>query len=148
MRALIQRVTWARVRVAERMVGEIAAGMLILLGVGKGDTRVQVAQLARKIVDLRIFADAQGKRNCSLLEAAGECLVVSQFTLYADCSKGRRPFYGDAEAPDIARDLCDAFALELTALGVGTVQTGEFGADMAVELCNDGPVTIWLDTSG
>lgn len=145
MRALLQRVSEARVRVGERVVGEIGAGLLILLGVGKNDGPAEVAQLVQKIVGLRIFEDEQGKMNRSLADTGGAALVVSQFTLFADCRKGRRPFFGDAMAPEPAAQLCDELARQLAAQNV-PVQTGEFGAMMQVELVNDGPVTIWLDT--
>ena len=143
MKTVIQRVRWARVRVDDAVVGEIGAGLLILLGVGKGDTAAQVQALAQKIAQLRIFSDAQDKMNLSLLDAGGAALVVSQFTLYADCTQGRRPFFGAAEEPQKAATLCDAFAAAMIGLGV-RVQTGKFGANMQVELCNDGPVTITL----
>jgi D-aminoacyl-tRNA deacylase len=146
MRALVQRVAWARVRVGEEIVGEIGRGLLVLLGVGKGDGQAEIDTLAQKLVTLRIFPDALDKMNLALPEVAGACLVVSQFTLYADTSRGRRPFFGDAEAPERARELCEAFTTKLGALGVPTA-AGRFGAMMQVELCNDGPVTIWFDTA-
>ena len=105
-----------------------------------------VRAMVKKTANLRIFEDEAGKMNHSLLEVKGACLVVSQFTLYADCTRGRRPFFGDSEDPERATSLCDAFAEEMTSLGV-PVGTGEFGAMMNVELCNDGPVTIWLDSA-
>ena len=147
MRAVVQRVTSARVRVGGEVVGEIGQGLLVLLGVGKGDTPEAGAALARKISLLRIFADAEDKMNLSVRDVSGAALVVSQFTLYADTTRGRRPFFGDAEAPDVARARCDDFARALEAEGV-RVATGRFGAMMQVELCNDGPVTLWLDTAG
>jgi D-tyrosyl-tRNA(Tyr) deacylase len=147
MRGLLQRARFARVSVAGRVVGEIGPGLLVLLGVGKGDDVATAQALAAKVARLRIFTDAAAKMNRSLLDAGGGCLVVSQFTLYADCTQGRRPFFGNAEAPEPAAALCRAFTEALGALGVSPVQTGEFGADMQVELCNDGPVTIWLDTA-
>lgn len=146
MRALIQRVSWARVRIEGRVAGDIAHGLLVLLGIGKGDTIDDAVRLSRKIAELRIFADANGKMNQALLDIGGGCLVVSQFTLFADCTQGRRPFFGNAETPDLARPMCDVFVDALRNLGVAHVATGEFGAHMAVESCNDGPVTIWLDT--
>jgi D-tyrosyl-tRNA(Tyr) deacylase len=146
MRAIVQRVTSARVRVGGEVVGEIGQGLLVLLGVGKGDTAEMGAALARKIALLRIFADADDKMNLSLLDVGGAALVVSQFTLYADTTRGRRPFFGDAEAPELARALCDAFCQALEREGV-RVATGRFGAMMKVDLCNDGPVTLVLDTA-
>lgn len=145
MRALVQRVRSARVRVGDETVGAIERGLLVFLGVGKGDDEAVGAALAKKIVELRIFSDADDKMNLALRDVNGACLVVSQFTLYADTTRGRRPFFGDAEAPERASALCDAFVSEVQKLGVGTA-TGRFGADMQVELVNDGPVTIWLDT--
>jgi D-tyrosyl-tRNA(Tyr) deacylase len=146
MRAIVQRVTSARVRVGGEVVGEIGQGLLVLLGVGKGDTAEMGAALARKIALLRIFADADDKMNLSLLDVGGAALVVSQFTLYADTTRGRRPFFGDAEAPELARALCDAFCQALEREGL-RVATGRFGAMMKVDLCNDGPVTLVLDTA-
>lgn len=146
MRAVVQRVRWARVRVAGRTVGEIQRGLLVLLGVGKGDTEVVADALAKKIAGLRIFADAEDKMNLALGDVGGACLVVSQFTLYADTTRGRRPFFGEAEEPAAARGLCERFANTLRAVGV-PVESGEFGAMMDVELCNEGPVTICLDTA-
>jgi D-aminoacyl-tRNA deacylase len=146
MRALVQRVAWARVTVNDETVGAIERGLLVLLGVGKGDTEAQARALADKIVGLRIFADAQEKMNLAVKDVGGGCLVVSQFTLYADTGRGRRPFFGDAEAPERARELCDEFTAAVAALGIKTA-TGRFGAMMQVHSCNDGPVTIWLDTA-
>jgi D-tyrosyl-tRNA(Tyr) deacylase len=147
MRTILQRVRFAKVTVDDRVVGEIGPGLLLLLGVGKGDDTRTAEALAAKVANLRIFTDAQGKMNRSLLDTAGGCLVVSQFTLYADCTQGRRPFFGNAEAPEPAAALCTHFTEAMRALGVPRVETGEFGADMQVDLCNDGPVTIWLDTA-
>ena len=144
MRALIQRVTSGKVTVDGRTVGEIAAGLVILLGVGQGDGDEQARFLAEKIATLRIFGDDQGKFNRSLLDVGGAALVVSQFTLYADTRKGRRPSFTDAALPDVAAPLVERFAGFLRDLGVPT-QTGEFGAHMLVELANDGPVTLWLE---
>lgn len=146
MRVVIQRVKWARVIVNDAVVGEIQNGVAILLGIGKGDDEAAADGLAQKITALRIFADEQDKMNKSLLDCGGAALVVSQFTLYADCTRGRRPYFGDAEDPVIARKLCDYFATALRQRGVSQVQTGEFGAAMALELCNDGPVTIILES--
>ncbi len=144
MRALLQRVSRGRVSVAGTTLAEIGAGLVILLGVGPLDGEEQARYLAEKIANLRIFEDEQGKMNRSLLEAGGQALVVSQFTLYADTRKGRRPSFIDAAPPEIARPLVERFAALLRDLGVPT-QTGEFGAHMLVEIDNDGPVTILLE---
>jgi len=146
MRAVVQRVAKARVTVEDHVTGEIGAGLLILLGVGAGDSEAEVDLLANKIANLRIFADAQSKFNLSALDTRGEMLVVSQFTLYADCRKGRRPSFTDAAKPEIAAPLCDRFVEKLRAMGF-TVATGAFQAHMVVEIHNDGPVTIGLDTA-
>jgi D-aminoacyl-tRNA deacylase len=145
MRVVLQRVKWASVCVEGECIGEIEAGLLVLLGIAQGDTPQTASALAKKIAELRIFSDARGKMNDSLLQNEGGALVVSQFTLFADCNQGRRPFFGGAEAPEKAAPLCDAFAAALKDIGVKRVETGRFGADMQVELCNDGPVTILLD---
>ena len=145
MRALVQRVTRGAVRVAGETVGAIGAGLVVLVGVGEEDGPAEAAALANKIAALRIFGDADGKFNLSLLDTGGAALVVSQFTLFADARKGRRPSFVRAAPPDRAEALVDAFAAALHAAGV-TVATGRFGAQMAVEIHNDGPVTIWLDT--
>jgi len=146
MRALIQRVREASVRVAGAEVGRTGPGLLILLGVGHGDGPDDIAYLAPKIAQLRIFEDAAGKMNRSLLEIGGGALVVSQFTLYADTRKGRRPSFTGAAPPEIASPLVDAFAAALRALGA-PVATGVFGADMQVTLINDGPVTLLIDSA-
>ena len=146
MRAVLQRVQHGRVTAGGRVLAEIGAGMVILLGVGPADDENEAKILAEKIANLRIFEDEQGKINRSVLDAAGAAIVVSQFTLYADIRKGRRPSFTDAAPPDLARPLVDRFAGFLAGLGVPT-QTGEFGAHMLVEIANDGPVTIWLDTA-
>ncbi len=145
MRVVVQRVRWARVRVAGQGVGEIGAGLLVLLGVARGDDEKTADSLARKISRLRIFADAQDKMNLSLVDMKGAALVVSQFTLHADLSRGRRPYFGGAEAPERAAQLCDHFVTALAACGV-PVATGKFGAMMEVELLNDGPVTLVVDS--
>jgi D-aminoacyl-tRNA deacylase len=145
MRALIQRVSEARVTVEAEVVGAIGAGYLILLGVGQDDTTAEAVQLAEKIARLRLFADEAGKFNHSLLDVGGAALVVSQFTLFADTRKGRRPSFVQAAAPELAVSLIDDFCAALRGLGV-TVASGRFGAMMQVHLINDGPVTIWLDT--
>ncbi len=146
MRAILQRVTHGQVTIAGRTSGAIHAGLVILLGVGNDDTETELDLLVNKIVNLRIFADADGKFNLSALDVKAELLVVSQFTLYADFRKGRRPIFTDAARPEVAAPLCDLFVEKLRALGC-QVETGEFGADMLVEIHNDGPVTIWLDTA-
>jgi D-aminoacyl-tRNA deacylase len=145
MRAVIQRVSQAAVQVEGRIVGQIGPGLLILLGVGAGDGPDEVALLADKIVQLRIFADDEGRFNRSLLEVGGAALVVSQFTLYANMRKGRRPSFIEAAAPELAAPLVEAFAEELRARGL-EVATGVFGANMQVALVNDGPVTIMLES--
>ena len=145
MRAVIQRVTRASVAVNGRISGEIGAGLMILLGVGRSDTPKSAAYLAEKIVNLRIFSDAAGKMNLSLLDMAGAALVVSQFTLFGDTSGGRRPSYIQAAPPEEAVRLYEEFVGVLRALNV-KVETGVFQAHMQVELLNDGPVTLLLDT--
>jgi D-tyrosyl-tRNA(Tyr) deacylase len=144
MRALVQRVTHGRVIVDDKVVAKIGKGLVILVGVGHGDSEEQAAFLAEKIVNLRIFEDANGKMNLSLADVRGEAIVVSQFTLYADTRKGRRPSFTDAALPDVARPLVDRFSELLRAQGIPTGQ-GIFGAEMLVEIHNDGPVTIWLE---
>jgi D-tyrosyl-tRNA(Tyr) deacylase len=143
MRAVLQRVTRARVLVEGQVTGEIGAGLLVLLGVGKGDTSQTAAQLAEKTAQLRIFNDAQGKMNLSLLDAGGAALVVSQFTLYGDTSRGRRPGFERAAPPAEAKQLYEEYVRCLQAAGV-RVETGVFQAHMEVELVNEGPVTILL----
>ena len=145
MRALLQRVSHASVTVDGKVVGQIGQGLLVLLGVGQGDSEVQVKALADKIVYLRIFGDDEGKMNRSLLDIGGEVLVVSQFTLYADTRRGRRPSFTDAAPPSVAEPLVERFKDAIAAYGL-TVADGIFGAYMQVELLNDGPVTIWLDS--
>lgn len=144
MRALLQRITHARVSVNGETIAECGPGLVILLGIGHTDGEDQAAYLAQKIATLRIFEDQDGKFNRSILDAGAEAIVVSQFTLYADASKGRRPSFTDAALPDVASPLVDRFVELLTAQGVPT-QKGEFGAHMLVEIHNDGPVTIWLE---
>lgn len=144
MRALIQRVKTAKVSVAGQVTAEIGPGLVILLGIGRGDGEAQAAFLTEKIINLRIFEDAEGKMNLSLAEAQGAALVVSQFTLYAETRKGRRPSFTEAALPEMARPLVDRFAELLRAQGIPTGQ-GIFGAEMLVEIHNDGPVTIWLE---
>jgi len=146
MRAVLQRVTRGAVRVNGATVAAIGAGYVILVGVGHADGEAQAQRLAHKIAGLRVFEDAEGKFNRSLLEAGGGCLVVSQFTLFADARRGRRPGFTDAAPPEIAAPLIERFADMLHAEGVTQVEMGVFGARMEVEIHNDGPVTIWLDT--
>ena len=145
MRAIIQRVSQAAVDVAGLRVGAIDRGMVVLLGIGHGDGPVQLDQIAKKILELRIFDDANGKPNISLVDSGGAVLLVSQFTLYADTSRGRRPGYAHAATPAVAEPLCVAMADTLRKAGV-TVATGVFGAEMHVSLINDGPYTIILDS--
>ncbi|MEN6570547.1 MAG: D-aminoacyl-tRNA deacylase [Anaerolineaceae bacterium] len=144
MRAVIQRVNHGQVSVAGEMIAGIELGLVILLGIGPDDTREKADLLAKKIGQLRIFEDDQGKMNLSVLDVKGEAIVVSQFTLYADTRKGNRPSFVNAAPPDLAKPLVDHFTSALQNLGV-TTQTGEFGAHMLVSLENDGPVTIWLE---
>ena len=146
MRAVLQRCARAEVRVDGRVVGSCGRGLLVLLGVGRDDDDATAAGLARKVAELRIFDDADGRTNLSLLDVGGGALVVSQFTLYADTRRGRRPGFTDAAPPAEAERLYGAFADALAALGP-RVGRGRFGAEMAVELVNDGPFTIWLDTA-
>jgi D-tyrosyl-tRNA(Tyr) deacylase len=144
MRALLQRVSRASVSVEGHAISSIGKGLLILLGVGHGDSEEQAKFLAEKIANLRVFEDEQGKTNLSILDVKGEAIVVSQFTLYADTRKGRRPSFIDAALPDVAEPLVSRFVELLRGHGVPT-QTGKFGAHMQVEIHNDGPVTIWLE---
>jgi len=144
MRSVVQRVRHGRVSVNGRTVAEIGLGLVILVGIGPGDGEEQASYLAEKISNLRIFEDDQGKINRSLLEVGGAAIVVSQFTLYADTRKGRRPSFTDAALPEIASPLVERFAQLLRNQGVPT-QTGQFGAHMLVEIANDGPVTIWME---
>jgi len=148
MRAVVQRVRWARVKVDGQVVGEIGPGLTVLLGAGKGDTERDVDYLAQKIVNLRIFEDDQpaGNMNRSLLDVGGAMLVVSQFTLYGDTRKGRRPSFVNALEPTGAERLCNLFVERCQDAGV-QVETGRFRAMMDVELCNSGPVTMLLDSS-
>jgi D-tyrosyl-tRNA(Tyr) deacylase len=146
MRALLQRVTRAAVAVEGSTLATIGPGVLILLGVGHADDEPTTDALARRVTELRIFRDDDGRTNRSILDIEGAALVVSQFTLYADTSRGRRPGFTNAAPPDLAKRLYLRFAEALLAAGVSDVQTGSFGAEMAVDLVNDGPFTIWLDT--
>lgn len=144
MRVLLQRVSKASVSVEDKVISRIGKGLVILLGVGHGDGEEQVNFLAEKIANLRVFEDEQGKTNLSILDVAGEAIVVSQFTLYADTRKGRRPSFTDAAPPEVAAPLVERFVERLRGYGVPT-QTGQFGAHMLVEIHNEGPVTIWLE---
>lgn len=146
MRALIQRVKYASVAVEGQTIGKIEQGLLVLLGVGPQDSEKEADFLADKCANLRIFVDENDKMNLSLLDIGGEMLVVSQFTLYADCKKGRRPSFIGAAAPAQADALYEYFQQKAKDAGVKKVEHGSFGADMKVELLNDGPVTIMLDT--
>ena len=145
MRAVIQRVTSASVSIEGSVVGEIEKGFLILLGVGQDDNEPEVERLWSKIFKMRIFDDADGKTNLSLADVSGSILVVSQFTLYANCKRGNRPSFTEAGAPNKAERLYEAF-VERAKRDVNRVETGRFGADMNVSLVNDGPFTIILDT--
>ena len=146
MRALLQRVNRAAVRVGGDEVGRIGDGLVVLLGVGPDDDEPTAEALARRTAELRIFCDGEGRTNRSLIEVGGAALVVSQFTLFADASHGRRPGFTRAAAPDLAERLYERYATALRALGID-VALGRFGAEMEVELVNDGPFTIWLDTA-
>jgi D-tyrosyl-tRNA(Tyr) deacylase len=145
MRAVVQRVRSCRVVVAGETVGEIGPGLLVLLGIHTGDRPDQVRWMADKVVNLRILEDTDGKMNVSVADARGSILVVSQFTLYGDCQKGRRPSFIDAARPEVAEPLYESFVNAIKLHGV-PVATGRFGADMQVELVNDGPVTLVIDT--
>lgn len=145
MKAVVQRVKSAKVLVDGRVVGKIDKGLLVFLGIARDDEESDLAFLASKIPDLRIFADTSEKFNLSLKEVGGEILVVSQFTLYGDCRKGRRPSFTEAAVPHLAKDLYDRFILRLKEQGI-PVQTGEFQATMEVHLINDGPVTLILES--
>ena len=146
MRAVIQRVSRAEITIDHQETREIGQGLVVFLGVMKGDTEAQAEFLAEKAQGLRIFTDENGKMNLSLEDIGGEMLVVSNFTLGADCKKGTRPSFSDAAAPSAAVPLYELFVEECRKLGVSVVKTGEFGADMKVSLVNDGPVTISLDS--
>ena len=145
MRALVQRVKYARVKVAGETVGEIGEGLLILLGVGMEDSDKEAAFVADKCANLRIFEDDAGKMNRSLIDIGGKALVISQFTLYGDASHGRRPSFSSAAPPELAEPLYLKFVELMRNAGV-PVETGRFRSEMAVELCNDGPVTIMLES--
>jgi D-tyrosyl-tRNA(Tyr) deacylase len=144
MRSVVQRVHHGRVSIGEAVIAEIGQGLVILVGIAPGDGEEQARYLAEKIANLRIFDDEDGRINRSLIEVGGAAIVVSQFTLYADTRKGRRPSFTDAALPEVASPLVERFAELLREQGVPT-QTGQFGAHMLVEIANDGPVTIWME---
>ncbi len=146
MRVVLQRVRFGAVRVDGETVGQIDQGLVALVGVTHGDTPAEAEKLARKTANLRIFEDAEGKMNRSVLDVGGGVLVVSQFTLYADCRRGRRPSFVRAAPPDVAAPLVERYAAALREAGVARVEQGVFGAHMEVEIHNDGPVTILLDS--
>lgn len=145
MRAVVQRVTNADVKIDGRVNGKIDDGLLVLLGVGNGDTEEDMKYIADKIIKLRIFSDENDKMNLSLEDVGGSMLVISQFTLYGDCSHGRRPYFGNAMEPVSANEMHEKFVAYIREQGIHT-ETGEFGADMKVSLTNDGPVTIILES--
>ena len=145
MKLVIQRVTEASVSIEGNCVGEIGRGYLVLLGVGEGDNEELAEKMFEKMMKLRIFADQDGKTNCTIKDEKGELLIVSQFTLYADCKKGNRPSFIKAGKPDRAKELYEYF-LQLAEERYGSCEHGEFGADMQIALCNDGPFTIVLDS--
>jgi D-aminoacyl-tRNA deacylase len=146
MRAVVQRVSRARVTVSDEVTGEIGLGLLVLLGVGAGDTRAEADYLAEKAIGLRIFEDAGGKMNLSVAEVSGALLVVSQFTLYGDARRGKRPSFDAAAPPEQARELYEYFAEKVRAAGL-RCETGRFQETMQIELVNEGPVTILLDSA-
>ena len=146
MKAVIQRVSKASVTIAEKKVANIQSGLLIFLGIVNEDTQTDIDWLSKKIVNLRVFSDDHGVMNNSLLQTQGDAILVSQFTLHASTKKGNRPSYLKAAKPEVAIPIYEAFIMQLEADLGKVVQTGEFGADMKVELCNDGPVTIVIDT--
>ncbi|MBQ2665095.1 MAG: D-tyrosyl-tRNA(Tyr) deacylase [Clostridia bacterium] len=145
MRAVVQRVTYADVKIDGKIAGQIDNGLMVLLGVGDGDTEADMKYIADKVIKLRIFADEDDRMNRSLEDVGGSVLVISQFTLYGDCSHGRRPFFGAAMEPDGANAMYEKFVEYVREQGIHT-ETGEFGADMKVTLTNDGPVTIILES--
>ena len=148
MRVVIQRVSEAAVKIDGNIVGEISKGLLVLLGIAQEDNEQDALYLLQKLINLRIFSDADGKMNLSVQDCGGELLVVSQFTLYADTKKGNRPSYIRAARPELAIPLYEFFLQELHKQFQGPIQTGQFGADMKVSLINDGPVTIIIDSRG
>ena len=146
MRLFYQRVSGASVTVDGAVVGQIGAGAVLLLGIGAADTEAEMKKLAKKAAELRVFSDEDGKFRYSLLDIGGQALVVSNFTLYANCRHGRRPEFLEAARPETAIPLYEAFLQELRDLGVSRVEAGVFGADMKLDIHGDGPVSIWLDT--
>lgn len=146
MRLVVQRVTRASVREGDEVLGAIRLGAVVLVGVGRGDDAARVDRMADRLVGLRYFRDADGRTNLAIGDVGGAYLVVSQFTLYADTTRGRRPGFTDAAAPEVANELVERFADRLRSHGVG-VETGRFGAEMAVELVNDGPFTLVLESA-
>ncbi len=145
MKAVVQRVAGAQVKIDGEVKGKIDNGFVVLLGVGTGDTDDDIKYIADKIINLRVFSDEDGKMNLSLADVGGSMLAISQFTLYGDCSHGRRPYFGDAMEPQGANMMYEKFVSYIRSAGVHT-ETGEFGADMKVTLTNDGPVTIILES--
>jgi D-tyrosyl-tRNA(Tyr) deacylase len=145
MRAVVQRVTRAEVRVDGVVVGSIGVGLAILLGVGRGDSEAQADRMAARLAGLRVFPDAHGRFDRSLLDTGGAAVVISQFTLYGDTARGNRPSFGEALAPELAEPLYERVCERLAAEGVSPVERGRFGAQMQVELVNDGPVTILIE---
>jgi D-tyrosyl-tRNA(Tyr) deacylase len=145
VRVLVQRVLEARVEVDGQTVGSVDSGLLLLVGLGAGDGPTEIDWMARKVAGLRIFSDAEGQMNLDLTQVEGGILAVSQFTLYGDCRKGRRPSFIDALEPGQAEPLFEKFVENLRQLGISRVDTGRFGADMKVHLVNDGPVTFWIE---
>jgi D-tyrosyl-tRNA(Tyr) deacylase len=145
VRVLVQRVLEARVEVDGQTVGSVDTGLLLLVGIGAGDGPMEMDWMARKVAGLRIFSDAEGQMNLDLTQVEGGILAVSQFTLYGDCRKGRRPSFIDALEPGQAEPLFEKFVENLRHLGISRVDTGLFGADMKVHLVNDGPVTFWIE---
>ncbi|WHH61793.1 D-aminoacyl-tRNA deacylase [Petroclostridium sp. X23] len=146
MRAVVQRVSQSKVAVQGNTTGQINKGLMILLGVGPADTQKDIEYMVDKIINLRIFEDNEGKMNLSVLDIDGELLVVSQFTLYGDCRKGRRPSFANAAPPDMANSIYEEFVQACRGRGIKNVQTGVFGAHMYVDIYNDGPVTLLLDS--
>tara|TARA_Y100001933_G_scaffold265033_2_gene334463 strand:+ start:1882 stop:2328 length:447 start_codon:yes stop_codon:yes gene_type:complete len=145
MRVCIQRVSRGVVRVDNKIFGQIAGGMVILLGVATEDTAADIQWMTQKILNLRFFSDEAGQMNRSIMDIGGEILIVSQFTLFGDCRKGRRPSFVQAAPPEKADEIYQTFIRRIQAAGV-TIATGKFGADMQLELVNDGPVTLWIDS--
>ena len=145
MKFVVQRVTEASVTVEEKVVGKIGKGFLVLVGVSDADDKAMADKLVKKLVGLRIFEDVEGKTNLSLADVGGELLMISQFTLYANCKKGNRPSFIESGAPDMAEEMYE-YIIAKCKENVPVVEKGSFGADMKVELLNDGPVTIWMDT--